>query len=195
MHILDLSEQAHGAVVIEVAITSNDGAQPAFMSGAAASLVSFEDALQKAFMEAEAFTETIIRRPFKRRIKVEDVRRVLHHAQLYSFSEHAATLTWLFAGERASTPPQPQTNIGRLLAKLDPVVISLAPPRQSINTIVETLSPAARSLIADPPLWVVRVLSEHLIPIHFGYGTGHYTHPTLNGRVAPDSIWRPQYFA
>ena len=195
VHILDLSEQAHGAVVIEVAITSNDGAQPAFMSGAAASLVSFEDALQKAFMEAEAFIETIIRRPFKRRIRVENVRRVLHHAQLYSFPEHAATLTWLFAGEQASTPPQPQTNIGRLLTELDPVVVRLAPLGQSINTIVETLSPAARSLIADSPLWVVRVLSERLIPIHFGYGTGHHTHPTLNGRVAPESIWRPQYFA
>jgi thiazole/oxazole-forming peptide maturase SagD family component len=195
VHVLDLSEQAHGAVVIEVAIIADDGAQPAFMSGAGASVLSFEDALQKAFLEAEAFMETIIHRPFKRRVKPDRVRRVLQHAQLYAFPEQAATLSWLFDGEPAGAPPQPQTDIERLLATLDPVVVRLAPLREGIDTIVGTLSPADRSLIADSPLWVMRVLSEHLIPIHFGYGTGHYTHPTLNGRVAPDHRLRPQYFA
>ena len=100
----DLSGAAYGAIVVEVAITSRTGAQPAFMCGAGASLASFEDALAKAFMEAQASTEAISNAPFRRRIRPERVRMVRQHMRLYSLPENSQTLAWLFAGERKRGP-------------------------------------------------------------------------------------------
>jgi thiazole/oxazole-forming peptide maturase SagD family component len=195
VHVLDLSAEAHGAVVVEVVITSNTDTQPCFMSGAGVSLVSFEEAVEKGFHEAEFFTEQIINRPFRRRIRPELVTLVHEHAQLYSFPDQRESLEWLFAGDQTTRTPQPSTNLPRLLTEFDPVVVRLAPLNEKIDTVAVPLSPTARRLMTNAPLSVVHVISEHLIPIHFGYGTGHYTQPTLNGRVAPESIWRPQYFA
>jgi thiazole/oxazole-forming peptide maturase SagD family component len=195
VNVLDLSTAAYGAIVVEVAITSRTGAQPAFVSGAGASLASFEDALAKAFMEAQAPAEVISKAPFRRRIRPENVRTVRHHMQLYSFPENSSTLDWLFAGELASAVPEVHTEIDALMAELNPVLVCLAPLREKTGTVITRLSPGAAKLVTDAPLWVVRAISERLIPIHFGQGGGHYTHPTLTGRVAPESIRRPQYFA
>lgn len=47
----------------------------------------------------------------------------------------------------------------------------------------------------DSGLTVVRVFSPKLVPINFGFYSAHYTHPSLNGKVHPDSLKMPHYFA
>lgn len=44
-------------------------------------------------------------------------------------------------------------------------------------------------------LKVVRAFSPKLVPINFGFDSAHYTHPTLEGKVNPESLEMPHYFA
>ncbi len=42
---------------------------------------------------------------------------------------------------------------------------------------------------------VVRVFSEKLVQINFGYHSAHFGYPMLEGKVHSDSITWPHYFA
>jgi thiazole/oxazole-forming peptide maturase SagD family component len=169
--VLDLSR--NGVAVANVLIISDQ--HPCFYSGMGASLQCFADAAAKAFYEAESFVEAKLRRPFKCRIKPEDVRRVIDHARLYAFPDHIGALEWLWSGPQATTPADPTATVEDLYRRLEAVAVELS-------------RPAA-------PLHVMRVLSPHAIPINFGYGTTHHTHHSLDGEVAAASLALPHYFA
>lgn len=54
----------------------------------------------------------------------------------------------------------------------------------------------SESNMTDAPLDVVRILSEKLIPINFGWKTEHYLHRSIGeGDLSPDSLKFPHYFA
>jgi hypothetical protein len=58
----------------------------------------------------------------------------------------------------------------------DPVVVQLSP--------------------SSSPLKVVRVLSDKLVPVNFGFGTEHYRHHTIKrGELNQLSRKLPHYFA
>jgi thiazole/oxazole-forming peptide maturase SagD family component len=193
IEVLDLS--ANGAVIIEVIAAADTN--PCFVSGAAASTSSFEEALSKAFQEVELALDARIRHPYQRRINPVRVRSVRDHARLYSFPDHVLTLRYLWAGEQLDHVPQPTRSTREILDELDPVVVRLSPltPDELATLLVDVVPPRTRELLHRGPLSVVRVISDRLIPINFGYGNTHHSHATLVGDVAPQSLRIPQCFA
>ena len=169
-HVLDLS--CLGVAVAAVIMVSES--YPCFIAGAAASTGSFDGAAIKALRETELQLASLTMRPEAEPVDPKDVRSLLDHARLYLRPGHLGQLAWLWAGEEIQTLPVPSANITSLYEKLDVIVVELSP--------------------AASPLKVVRALSPSLIPLSFGYGLTHHTHPTA-GHVSPGSLQIPHYFA
>ncbi len=170
--VLDLSE--HGVVAVLVVIVS-ETAYPSFAHGAAASMTSFDEALAKAFQEAESGLLDALARPKTRRINQRDVTDPLDHAMLYNHPDNLENLRWLWSGNEVVPAPKATTTLVELVKKLRPVAVKLSPEVASLS--------------------VVRVLCETLIPINFGYGTEHFSHPSVRGEANPESLKLPHYFA
>jgi thiazole/oxazole-forming peptide maturase SagD family component len=171
VHVLDISQ--HGVPVVEVVAVSDE--YPAFVAGAAASLTAAEHALQKAFQEAELSLMSMRARPQPDPIAPADVVSLTDHRTLYAQPEYAEHVRWLWSGELGGPLPRVTATSDQLMRDLDAVVVRVGP--------------------TDGPLHVVRVLSEHLIPLSFGPGGGYHTHPSLNGRASRETIELPHYFA
>jgi thiazole/oxazole-forming peptide maturase SagD family component len=170
IYVLDLSSL--GVAVATVIIVSDT--YPCFVAGAAASIIEFEEAAIKALREAELLLAQWTMRPTMRPIEPELVRNALDHARLYSGPEYISRLSWLWAGQETRTVPIASANIDELHEKLRTITVDLSPETS--------------------PLKVVRVLSPELIPLSFGYGLAHHTHPAV-GRVSRNSVLMPHYFA
>lgn len=173
VHVLDFS--AYGAVVVNVVIVSS-GSFPCFVNGSAASVTSFDEAVAKAFHEAELGLIQALKFPKHRQIQPTQVVNPMDHAKLYAHPKHLGNLAWLWAGEETDSIPAPVASINDLLNRFQAVMVRLSPEHA--------------------PLHVVRVLSRHLVPISFGYATEHHTHATIQSeRVHEDSLRLPHYFA
>lgn len=173
VYVLDFS--AYGAVVANVVIMSGDSF-PCFVNGSAASVTSFDEAVGKAFHEAELGLIQTLKFSPHRQIEPTQVVHPMDHAKLYAHPKHLGNLAWLWAGEEVDEVPVPAASAEELLQRLDAVQVRLSP--------------------VDAPLHVVRVLSERLVPISFGYATEHHTHATIRSdQVHPDSLRLPHYFA
>ncbi|MGH7196702.1 MAG: YcaO-like family protein [Candidatus Saccharimonadales bacterium] len=172
VYVFDLS--AHGVLVVNVVIVS-DTEYPCFIDGAASSERSFEEAISKAFHEAELSLITSLRSPRSRRIRPEKVFSPLDHSKLYAYPDYLDHVKWMWSGEETTTIFQPNTTIEVLFEQLKPIVVSLS--------------------CENIPIHVVRVISEELVPINFGYGNEHYTHKTVCGEVDTSCLRLPHYFA
>jgi hypothetical protein len=168
--VLDLSSL--GVAVATVIMVSDS--YPCFAAGAAASIDSFEDAAVKAFRETELQLASLTMMPEMSPIAPEHVRSIVDHAQLYLRPDYIGQLTWLWSGKEVQTIPVPSANTEELYEELDAIVVKLSPE--------------------NSPLKVMRTLSPKLIPLSFGYGLTHYTHPAV-GCVSPGSLKMPHYFA
>jgi len=169
-HVLDLSSL--GATVAAVIMVSES--YPCFVAGAAASIDSFDAAAVKALRETELQLASLTMRPKEDPVDPKDVRSLLDHGRLYLWPGHLGQLAWLWEGEEIQTIPVPSANIASLYERLDVIVVELSPTAS--------------------PLKVVRALSPSLIPLSFGYGLTHHTHPAA-GHVSPGSLHIPHYFA
>lgn len=172
VYVLDLSE--YGVSVTQVAIVSQE-TYPFFVNGASASGRSFEESVSKAFHEAELVLLHMLKSPKTTPISPKVVFNPMDHARLYAHPDHFDNLEWIWQGEVSHEVPTVTKSIEVLYSELDVVSVRLSPE--------------------DAPLSVVRVLSEKLVPINFGYGSEYYTHPALEGRVHPDSLKLPHFFA
>ena len=170
IHVLDLSSL--GIAVAAVIMVSDS--YPCFVAGAAASTGSFGGAAIKALRETELQLASLTMRPKADPVDPKDVRSIADHARLYLWPGHLARLSWLWAGKEIKTVPEPSANITSLYQKLGVIAVELS--------------------LAASPLKVVRALSPSLIPLSFGYGLTHHTHPAA-GHVSPDSLQIPHYFA
>lgn len=95
--VLDMS--AYGVTTINVVIMSKDQF-PCFVNGCASSNMSFDEAVSKAFHEAElGLIQVLKNRPY-RAIKPEDVVNPADHAKLYALPEYLDNLEWLMARRR-----------------------------------------------------------------------------------------------
>ncbi len=173
VYVLELS--TYGVVVVNVAIVSPDSF-PCFVNGSAASVASFDEAVAKAFNEAElGLIQALKFRPH-RQIRPTQVVSPIDHAKLYAHPKYLENLAWMWAGEETVDIAMPTATIDDLLQRFEAVLVRISPK--------------------DAPLHVVRVLSKHLVPISFGYATEHHTHATIrSGQVHPDSLRLPHYFA
>lgn len=103
------------------------------------------------------------------------------HGKVYYFKENADKLHWLWK----DTSPRNQIQENIVVDNLDwfynerlrLVTVDLSDKRSDIN--------------------VVRVFSSWLVPINFGFGSAHYTHPIVQHLigVVPNSLKMPRYFA
>ncbi|HWV47139.1 MAG TPA: YcaO-like family protein [Nitrospira sp.] len=172
VYVLDISR--HGVSVTQVAIVSRE-AYPSFVNGASASGNSFEESVAKAFHEAELVLLHMLKSPKTTPIDPERVFNPMDHARLYAHPAHLDNLEWVWSGQQTNVIPKVTQSVKSLYQTLDVVSVRLSPE--------------------NAPLHVVRVLSEKLVPINFGYGSEYYSHPSLEGRVHPDSLKLPHFFA
>jgi len=172
VYVLDISR--HGVSVTQVAIVSRE-AYPSFVNGASASGNSFEESVAKAFHEAELVLLHMLKSPKTTPINPERVFNPMDHARLYAHPVHFDNLDWVWSGKQVDVVPQVTESVESLYQTLDAVSIRLSPEHA--------------------PLQVVRVLSEQLVPINFGYGSEYFSHPSLKGKVHPDSLKLPHFFA
>ncbi len=142
--------------VVVCLIFSDNSEYPCLVSGAAADF-SFRLAMEKAFNEAEYMLLSWYKAKPKRVSKLEDVVSVLDHGRLYFYPGQLQHLSWLLdANEK-----QPE-KFGRMdiFSQFNPVIVDITP---NINT----------------SLSVIRVLSDVLMPLSFGYGSEYYKHSRL----------------
>lgn len=169
--VLDISRS--GAIVIEVIIKSNE--YPCFVSGAACSLGDFADTSIKAFWEAESRLIYGLNEGCSRGIEPNEVRDVLDHELLYTQStKYHDQIRYLWEGRVVQDIPNTSTAIEDLKRMFEIVVVDVS----ETNSLLK----------------VVKVLSDKLIPISFGYGTGHYMHNSLD-EFKKESQDYPHYFA
>lgn len=169
-----LNQSRLGVVIANVIITAEAG-YPCFISGASASLESFDQAVAKAFAEAELTLLYERRQPGRRhRIKPESVSSPTEHGILYYYPEHYDHVSWLISGN-ISTAPTPSASLSSLTEDLDPIVVELGG--------------------SDSPLKVFRTFSNMLIPMNFGFGMEHFSHPSIAGQLMPEMLRLPHYFA
>lgn len=171
--VLDLSN--YGVVTIIVVIQDYDQF-PCFVSGAASSEESFDEAVSKAFHEAELGLIHAMRvRPHKP-IDPDHVSDPGDHAKLYALPDHISNLEWLWQGKESDSLPEPTTTIRLLLEQFEAVIVQLSNE--------------------NSPLKVVRVLSEKLVPITFGKGRELYLHHSIDYEsVNLESLCLPHHFA
>lgn len=169
--VLDLSQR--GVIIVEVIITADN--YPCFVSGASSSVGSFEEAAIKAFYEAESRLIFGLNEDNARRITPNEVHSVLDHELLYAQSkDYHVHVQFLFDGILSDVAPVATASLPELKEELKAVVVDVSED--------------------DSPLKVVKVLSQELIPISFGYGTDHSTHHSLCD-AKDDSSAVPHYFA
>ena len=146
-----------GPPVVLVAIWSPDKT-PALFCGASCRSM-FIDAVSRAFDEAEFMAMTWYDRKPKRNMRMRDVQSPDDHGLFYMDPKNIRYAEWLLDAEQGEIVTK---DFDGDLNQFDPIVVDITPKEHSCGLIV------------------VRVLSEKLMPINFGYGTEHYGHPRVD---------------
>ncbi len=153
--LLDLT--LDGPPVVLVAIWSYDKT-PALFSGAGCRSALI-DAASRAFDEAEFMAMTWYNRKPKRNMRMRDIQSPDDHGLFYINPKNIAYAEWLLNAEQHEVTVK---DFDGDLHQFDPIVVDITPKEYNCG------------------LTVVRVLSEKLMPINFGYGTEHYGHPRMD---------------
>lgn len=144
--------------VVVCLIFSDNNKYPCLVSGAAADF-SFKAAMEKSFNEAEYMLLSWRKARPKKISDIKDVVSAIDHGKLYFWSGQQHYLSWLVSAEEGK--PIKGDEGKDIFVQFNPVVVDITP-------------------IKEASLSVVRVLSEKLMPLNFGYGSEHYRHPRLN---------------
>lgn len=132
----------------------------------------YESALTKALNEAE-FIHHIWQKGARGVVDMKDIRSTTDHGDFYAthhireFSE----LTWLLSGATVDLPKECGLSYEEIIERVRPVAVKLSEDGAT-------------------GLNCVRVLSEFLMPITFGFGSEHYRHPRTE---ALQSNWAWEY--
>lgn len=138
-------------------IYSADNKYPYLASGAAADF-SFGAAMERSFNEAEyMFLSWRKARP-KKISNLNEVVSTLDHGKLYFHQGQQQHLSWLMDAEEKK--PKKGRNEIDIFLQFDPIVVDITPSKEA-------------------SLSVVRVISEKLMPISFGYGSEYSGHSRL----------------
>lgn len=152
--ILDLT--LDGPPVLLVLIWSREKL-PALVSGAGCRL-TFHDTASRAFDEAEFMAMTWHCRKLKRNMSMCDIKSPDDHGLFYADPKNLVHAEWLLEAEESEVAAN---DFSGDLHRFDPIVVDITPKEPNCG------------------LAVVRVLSEKLMPINFGYGSEHYGHPRM----------------
>ncbi len=132
--------------------------RPAICSGAACR-PSFVDASLKAFNEAEFMAMSWHRHRPRRIMKMSEIDSPEDHGVFYLDPKNLSYADWLLEAEESDVIRE---DFKGDLQYLDPVVVDITPKNH------------------DCGLSVMRVLSEKLMPINFGYGNEHRGHSRMD---------------
>lgn len=164
--VLDLSHD--GVAIVNVIIRNDLESYPYFVNGSAASLESYEVAVEKAFHEAELALFSAIDNRKTRKINPDKVWSPADHGRLYLHPELKSEIEWLWSSKEYS--PMRLVNTANIYEKYRPVAVTLSEG----NDILK----------------VVRVFSTSLVPISFGYLNDYYLHP--KARSSTSYLYKPQ---
>lgn len=161
--------------VIQVIIVSNQ--YPYFISGAAASYKSVQEAIKKAFSEAEYDLILELSHPNKNKaLSPNNVKTPSDHGNLYKTGKFNHKIDFLLDGVELNMLPIIDKSIVEIKNQLDPIYVNLSDKTSKIK--------------------VVRALSENLMPISFGYGACYFLHPCLNqNKINTNDLFFPHYFS
>jgi thiazole/oxazole-forming peptide maturase SagD family component len=143
--------------VVVCLISSEDNKYPCLASGAASDF-SFSAAIERAFNEAEYMFLSWRRARPKKISNLDDVVSTLDHGRLYFYPGQQQYISWLLNSEE-KTPKKGGKKID-IFYQFDPIAVDITPSKEA-------------------SLSVVRVISERLMPISFGYGGEYYRHSRL----------------
>lgn len=142
-----------GVAIVEVIIHSDD-LYPHFVTGTSASIESLDATYTKAFQEAE-LTLIHLRDKGEKQLTAQELAQPMDHGYFYAQRSMRDAVEYLWSGS-VETPREPSATFDSLVRRYVPVVVDLS---------------------SDYPyLKVVRVFSDELIPVNFGYGADHLTH-------------------
>ena len=162
--------------VFEVIVIGNT--YPFFVCGAAATIDcdSIDTAIIKALQEAEYNLLLTLNNPDVSEIKIQDVVSPTDHGVVYYSQANAETIKWLWDGDTEEEFAEPAfLGYEQLITVLGVTTVDMSEEQSDLK--------------------VVRVFSPKLVPINFGFDSAHHTHPMLEGKVHPDSLKMPHYFA
>lgn len=151
---------------------------PCFVSGAACSFDSVNDAMIKSLQEAEYNLLLSMENPIDNPPSIEEIKSPIDHGQYYHFYQNMNKISWLWSNNNLLKHlSMEKYNFDDLCKKLDVVFFDL-------------------SLSGKDMIKVVRAISKKLVPISFGYNRDYYLHPILND-INNDTLNRrlPHYFA
>lgn len=143
--------------VVVCLIFSDNNKYPCLVSGAAADF-SFRTAMEKSFNEAEYMLLSWRKAKPQKISDIKDVVSTIDHGKLYFWPGQQHHLKWLVNAEEMW--PKKGGARKNIFELYNPVVVDITPNKET-------------------SLSVVRVLSEKLMPMNFGYGSEHYRHPRL----------------
>lgn len=169
---VDVVDFSHSDVAVVSVFARNTQKQPYLAHGAAASCVSFDFAVDKAFHELEVSLSVESGQRHKR-ILPEMVDSPSDHGRVFHFNDHAQKLDFLFKGNFIKK--RPRTGGIDAIKQFEPVFVKVDP--------------------IDSPLQVVRALSSKLIPINFGYARDHISHENVRRTVDQTRPPFPHYLA
>ena len=150
------------SVPVVMAIIYSENRFPYFVAGASAD-DTFVKAAMKALDEAEGrLLLWIKQKRLRKHIAPEEVRTISNHEELYFNKERLEELRWLLDAEISKPKAIKKRNSPELLGQFDPIIVDITPD------------------YIDCDLKVIRVLSEKLLPLNFGYGSEHIGHQRLD---------------
>jgi hypothetical protein len=162
-----------GVAIMNVVIHAPEGMYPFFANGAAASDVSAQEALTKAFDEAElGLLEALHADPVPL-IDPKDVKSPADHGKLYLHHTYRKQIEWLWSGPYEMSFPEIPVETD-IIRQFQPIILKYTSD--------------------ESPLCVVRAICPQLVPINFGYGNEHHSHLAVkNADFEKPQL--PHYFA
>lgn len=150
---------------------------PSFVSGAASTFGSIEDAINKAFREAEYNLLLALSYPIDNTPLKENVKTPMDHGRYYYQSENSKKISWLWKNNTYSNNDFKKViSYDQLAKQLDVMFVDLS----ENNGLIK----------------VVRAISRKLIPISFGYNQDYYLHPEACKLGMKDNVREiPHFFA
>ncbi len=143
---------------VALALIWSSERKPALSSGAGCRL-SLLDAAERAFTEAEFMAVTWHHRKPRPGMNIRDIKSIDDHGLFYVDPKNLVHIEWLLKAEKSEVRTK---NFDGDLNSFDPIVVDITPTTHGCG------------------LTVVRVLSDRLMPINFGYGSEHRGHPRMN---------------
>ena len=131
---------------------------PVISSGSAAAL-EYEEAIRKAFTEAELMAITWAKRKDFLRTP-EAVRTVEDHARFYNSRAHVRYVEWMLEAQTARLPSARTFEQG-IVHAVNPVLVDITPKQPQTG------------------LTVVRAIAPELMTMNFGHATDPYGHNRL----------------